>query len=91
MIFTRHTIPNAARAFLRFLRSLFAKDEPVFATAEVMTARIDRCLACPHAVHGQCGLCTCVISLKTLVASESCPIAKWAAQTSNSTGLLPRD
>ena len=89
MIFTRVTIPNALKAAGRVVRSLFAKDERVLATDAVQAVREFRCLHCPHFSKptGQCVKCTCVVTLKTYVATESCPIGRWGRQMKKSTGL----
>lgn len=86
MTFTRHTIPNALKAAARAVRACFSPD-PVLATPEVQSIREVRCLNCPHHVEGQCSLCTCVVSMKTIFATESCPAGRWKKQTRFSNGL----
>jgi uncharacterized Fe-S cluster-containing MiaB family protein len=86
MIFTRHTIPNALKAAARAVKTLFSKD-PVLATPGIQMIREMRCQGCNHELDGQCTLCTCVVSLKTMLATESCPIGRWKKQTRFSNGL----
>lgn len=86
MKFNRHTIPNAWSALRRFLRALFSK-QPVLADDHVTRVRLSRCERCPHAEDNQCSLCTCVIPLKVIMATESCPAGRWDRQTKFSSGL----
>lgn len=86
MIFTRHTIPNALAAIGRALLRVFSRD-PVMADAFVGEIRRARCQFCPANVEGQCVDCTCLIDLKTLVASEECPRGRWRRQTRFNPGI----
>ena len=86
MIFTRHTIPNALKAAVRAVRTFFSPD-PVLATPAVQSVREVRCLNCGWHSEGQCTHCTCVVSLKTMFATESCPAGRWKKQTRFSNGL----
>ncbi len=88
MIFTRRTIPTALLAALKALRTLFSRN-PVVATPTVQDIRERRCLKCTHLIGNQCGICSCVVSIKVLLASESCPDSppRWKKQTRFSTGL----
>ena len=40
------------------------------------------CATCPHirAAGLQCGVCLCLIRLKTKLKTEECPIGKWAKE-----------
>jgi hypothetical protein len=91
MLFTRRSIPTAARAFARFFLSLFANDKYTLSTPRVRDVRAARCTFCPHFAResAQCTKCTCVVSLKTLLATERCPDQppRWKEQTKFSSGL----
>lgn len=87
MIFTRRSVPNLFAAVRRAVRSLFVREAMVLATPEVVRERTERCYGCLHRVTNQCQLCTCVVSLKTMMAPESCPAGRWGAQTHRTTGL----
>lgn len=89
MHFSRHTIPNALRALCRTVRSLFAKDERILASAYVQNVREARCRVCPHFDREQCTKCTCFVGLKVLLAHERCPDnpPRWREQGRLSTGL----
>lgn len=88
MIFTWRTIPTALIAFARFVRTLFSRN-PVISTPQVQDAREEKCKQCDHLIGNQCGICSCVVSMKVLLASESCPDTppQWRKQTRFSTGL----
>ena len=86
MIFRRSTVPNAFKAAKRFIQALFSQN-PVIATGDVIDSRDALCAPCVYNASGQCTHCTCLISLKTLMATESCPIGRWGKQTGFSTGL----
>lgn len=88
MIVGLRTLSSLARSLWAFLRRLFSKG-PTLADDAVRDERDARCAACRHFVaqSGQCNLCTCYISLKTLLASQWCPDGRWHPQTRFSTGL----
>jgi hypothetical protein len=88
MLFTWRTIPNAFAALSRAGKTLFSRN-PTVAILEVQDERERRCAACQYFTGVQCGLCTCVVSMKVLLASESCPDdpPRWRKQTRFSTGL----
>ena len=75
-------------ALSRAVRTFFT-DDPVLATPGVQSVRETRCLGCDKFKDDQCTLCTCVVALKTVMASETCPDnpPKWRKQTRFSTGL----
>lgn len=87
MIFSRRSVPNLFAAVRRAARSLFVREAMVLATGRVVIERGWRCGGCPQQVSGQCRLCTCVVKLKVLMATETCPAGRWGAQTHRSTGL----
>jgi len=78
MIFTRRTLPNAFKALGRVVRTFF-KGAPTFVSAEEDLHRTTICHACHRYVQDsdQCLECTCFVSTKTLLTSESCPLKKW--------------
>jgi hypothetical protein len=90
MIFTWRTIPNAVMALWRVAEMWILGRHPIV-TYEIAKERQARCLACPLYVarSDQCRACTCMVSLKTLLASERCPhrIPKWTEATRFSSGL----
>lgn len=56
-----------AKAVLHWAR------RPEIAPDFVRRERIARCAACTYYEHGQCQVCTCLVSVKTLLATERCP------------------
>ena len=46
-------------------------DESVAAT------RLQICQVCPYNSNGQCTVCTCFISLKVMLSTETCPKKLW--------------
>lgn len=86
MIVTTATLPNALKALFRILLALPGKN-PVIASPVVDQQRTNICKACPCNVDGQCLHCTCLVSLKTLVATESCPLGAWGKETKFSNGI----
>lgn len=84
----KRQIPRALKAAAKFLRALFSKEKTT-ASEEVKQERRRRCLACPYYAKDdeQCFECLCYVPLKTMMATESCPIGKWTAQTRWRTGL----
>lgn len=86
MKFNRNSIPTAAKALWRVIKACFGP-EPVLASPGVHAIRELRCENCVFNVDGQCTKCTCVIALKTQIATESCPRGFWGKQTRFSTGL----
>lgn len=81
-------IPTFAKAVGRFFGALF-RGAPVVVDHDVRTARLLRCRKCPRYYEPaqQCGLCLCDVELKTWVATESCPDARWKQQTRFSRGI----
>lgn len=69
-------IPNAFRALGRVLRRLFS-EEPVFVPPKVADQRLSVCNGCALNSGGVCTACRCVLSVKTLLATEKCPTNKW--------------
>jgi hypothetical protein len=88
VIFTRRTVPNALAALARAIKAVVSK-APVIVEMQVADIREARCGVCPHHRNGQCELCTCVVSMKVLLATESCPDnpPRWKQQTRFSTGV----
>jgi hypothetical protein len=67
---------------LRFLRALFHfARRPELAPDRVQAAREDRCRTCPFYeqtdLGAQCQSCTCLVSLKVMLATEKCPEKRW--------------
>lgn len=94
MIFTRHSIPNLLRALAkaagRLGRSRFANSEdPVLTTPAVKAVRQLCCIKCTHyeVSSAQCRLCSCVVVLKVMLASERCPTGFWVEETARFDGL----
>ena len=74
---------------LTFLRALFRfARRPEVAAPHVVNIREARCQLCPFYDAGQCQVCTCAVSVKVILATESCPAGKWGEYFSpNKTGL----
>ncbi len=51
---------------------------------EEYMARLNECYQCPYMQKrmGTCRLCSCVMKIKALAPSVSCPINKWSASNS---------
>lgn len=90
MIFTWRTIPNAVMAVYRVFKLWIFGRHP-FVSNEIADTRSARCRACPQyaPASDQCRACTCIVSLKVLLASERCPhrIPRWTEATRFSSGL----
>jgi len=88
MLFNRHTLPNLGKAIVEFTRALF-RETPIIASTDVIDERRRRCSECVNydAHRGQCLVCTCFANVKTLLATEKCPVKVWGRQTKFSTGL----
>lgn len=88
MIIRRDSIPNFWRA-VRRAYAAFMAGRKVIAEPDVISIRRSRCYLCPYSTEDffQCTQCACVIELKTMIATESCPINRWDAQTRFSRGV----
>ena len=89
MHLNRHTAANAFWALVRLVQATFSR-QPVIARSAVQEIRMVRCLQCPLYDVGseQCIRCTCFVAVKTMLATESCPIGKWGKVTRFSSGLV---
>ena len=69
---------NAASAAARAARAL-VKREPLTVSQEMVDLRTKICHGCElfDPTFGQCGACSCIISLKAQLATEKCPKGKW--------------
>lgn len=65
---------KAAQAAKRVAKAV-VKSQPLLVSQAVVDARQRACRACDRYLpnSGQCGVCTCVISLKSQLTTESCP------------------
>ena len=72
MIIRKDSLSNLTKSIIRTVRYLFS-GAPVMAPNEVFRERLDICNSCPKNLQGQCQVCTCFISIKTLFAGEKCP------------------
>lgn len=72
MLFTRRTIPNVFKALCRFLQ------RPQIVPREVYIQRLTQCYGCDQYVldSNQCGVCTCFVTTKAMLSTESCPHPK---------------
>lgn len=53
----------------------------IFVSDYEANMRINACRSCLHLDDGgQCELCTCFVSTKTLLVSEECPVGRWPKQ-----------
>lgn len=60
---------RAARHFVMY------RDTAV--TPAVRDERLDHCRRCVNHVKGNCRVCGCFVSAKTILASEKCPTGMW--------------
>lgn len=71
------------RSPFRFLRALWHATVylwhglPVIAPPRIVDHRLKICQRCRFKDGGFCRKCTCLIEVKTLLASESCPDGRW--------------
>lgn len=79
VIFSRHTIPNAFRAFAKVVQQIVRG--PLTVSDEVRAHRLVECIRCSHFDGSQCKVCTCFVELKTRVSTERCPIGRWDPST----------
>ena len=72
---------NAAKAVGRVLLAA-AQGAPVFATKETQDARRAICHACDQWIENKqrCAKCGCFTDKKIKLATEHCPLGKWAAE-----------
>lgn len=66
------------RALSRFLWALVLR-RPLFVKPETAIRRLAHCHKCPFYVEDskQCAKCSCFAEIKTLLATERCPVGKW--------------
>lgn len=70
---------TAARAAGRAVSAALSGRE-VFVSPDKRKARLKVCAACPELDRdGQCSVCTCWVSNKSRLATETCPRDKWPA------------
>ena len=70
---------NAAKAVGRVAEALVNGDA-VTVSSFKRRARLQVCATCPALnKEGQCDDCTCFVSLKSRLATETCPRGKWPA------------
>jgi hypothetical protein len=78
-------IPSIPKALSSLWRTLVAlvKRRPIFAEKIEVDFRRRVCKVCPHYSEslGQCKVCTCFVSAKTLLSTESCPKGFWNKTT----------
>lgn len=69
---------KAAKAAGRAAKAVI-KSKPLLVSQALVDARMAACRACPKYLpsSNQCAVCTCVLSLKTQLSTESCPEGKW--------------
>jgi hypothetical protein len=72
MIFRWSTPVTFVKAVFRTVQFLW-QGRPVLAPREVQEDRYSVCRKCPLQLDGQCTVCTCFVSVKVLLSSESCP------------------
>lgn len=69
---------EAAKALRRIAKASLNKDD-LFVDLNTRSHRRSICETCPENVNGQCQICTCVITLKTMSTTEACDLGKWPA------------
>lgn len=72
------SITNFFKAVGRVLRGL-ANDEDVLAPPELAEKRREACRRCDRydPFVNQCDECTCNVTLKSVLLTESCPLRRW--------------
>lgn len=65
------------------VRALYARllGYAAMADADVEENRLEKCLSCPELVEEteQCGVCSCFVRAKVMVAVSKCPKGYWSA------------
>jgi len=69
---------NAGKAAVRVATAAII-GQPVLASQAEIDARKAICKPCPELVSGQCRLCGCSYQHKIRLATEECPVGKWAS------------
>lgn len=78
MRFNADTFRSLWGAFKRQVKRRLNKSGPFLADALERDKRLDICKACPQMeANGQCRVCTCFVSLKTMIRDEYCPKNYW--------------
>jgi hypothetical protein len=79
MIIRKDTFVNLWRTIKRLFTRRVNKSGTYLIEAEVRDHRLNICKACPHfsVPGGQCDVCTCFVSLKTMIRDEHCPKNYW--------------
>ncbi len=54
-----------------------AKGDAVRVDPDTAERRMELCQDCPARNGERCGLCTCVLAVKTVHAQSSCPVGVW--------------
>ena len=65
------------KLIFRFIRAIYCWGTGGCKTFLNSEERMNICKKCEHYSKGKCVLCGCILSLKTKMDSESCPIHKW--------------
>jgi hypothetical protein len=69
--------------------SLKPEQLAMFVSATTRKERLAKCNACEHikqlpiTKYRQCGLCNCVVEVKTAIKRARCPESKWVESTSD--------
>ena len=74
------SLKTALKSAKKLIISLFRK-ETILAEEETVEFRRRVCKVCPFYSEslGQCKVCTCFVSAKTLLSTETCPKGFWEA------------
>ena len=72
-------LPTAFAALLRVVKWLFSRRSagPLMVDESVAATRLQICQVCPYNSNVQCTVCTCFISLKVMLSTETCPKKLW--------------
>lgn len=81
---------NATKAAGRVIAAAVS-GRRVLVAPEVRERRLDVCRACDENPRGRCMKCLCIVSRKTRLATESCPMGKWGIDTPSPTTDEPDD
>lgn len=61
-----------AKSIFRTVRYVL-QGRPAIVPPDIRAERYELCQACPSNSGGQCRICTCFVSVKVILSSETCP------------------
>lgn len=71
-------LKNAAKSACRVVKAV-VKGEPLLLDEVSVKQRLSACAECPEFDEKarQCKVCTCLVDLKAMLATEKCPRHRW--------------